>query len=148
MPYNGFKCWSQKEIVKFCLNSIDENSFIRFILEVDLEYLDELHKLNNDFPWGPEKLKFSHNILSKCCSSTANKYCMKIGSVNKLVTNVDNKSRYVLHYRHFQLYLKSEMKLTKVHRIVKLKLSNWLKKRIDFNEDRRKDAVNSFEKDF
>ena len=52
---------------------------------------------------------------------------MKIGSVNKLVTNVDNKSRYVLHYRHFQLYLKSEMKLTKVHRIVKLKLSNWLK---------------------
>ena len=86
--------------------------------------------------------------MSKCCSSTANKYYMKIGSVNKLVTNVDNKSRYVLHYRHFQLYLKSEMKLTKVHRIVKLKLSNWLKKRIDFNENRRKDAVISFEKYF
>ena len=40
------------------------------------------------------------------------------------------------------------MKLVNVHRILKFKQSDWLKKHIDFNADKRNNAVNSFEKDF
>ena len=40
------------------------------------------------------------------------------------------------------------MKLTKVHRIVKFKQSDWLKKYIDFNTHERKIAASSFEEDF
>ena len=38
------------------------------------------------------------------------------------------------------------MKLSRVHRILKLKQSDWLKKFVDFNTDKRKTASNNFEK--
>ena len=73
---------------------------------------------------------------------------MKIGGVNKLVPNLGNNIKYVLHYKNLQLYLSLGMKLSKVHRILKFKQSDWLKKYIDFNTDKRKNAGNSFERYF
>ena len=45
--------------------SISEKSLIGYFLEVELEYLDELHKLHNDYPLAPEKLAVSGDMLLK-----------------------------------------------------------------------------------
>ena len=84
------------------------------------------------------------NIVTK----TADKYDLKVGDVKELIPNLGNKTNYVVHYRNIQLYLSLEMKLTKIHRVLKFKQSNWMKKYIDFNTEKRMNAANDFEKDF
>ena len=54
--------------------SISGKSPIGYILEVDLEYPDELHELHNDFPLAPEKLIVSSDMLSRYCQKIADKY--------------------------------------------------------------------------
>ena len=87
-------------------------------------------------------------MLSKYSSSIANNYGIKVREVNKLIPNLGNKKNYVIHYRNLQLYISLEMKVTKVHNILKFKQSDWLKKFVDFNTEKRKNAINNFEKNF
>ena len=78
--------------------------------------------------------------MSRYCNDIAHQYDIKVGGVNKLVQNLGNKRKFVLHYRSF--HLSFGLKL------IGIKQTDWLKKCIDFNTDKRKNAVNSFEKDF
>ena len=66
-------------------------------------------------------------MLSNYFSDIANKYGIKIGGVNKLVSNLSNKSKYVFHYRTLQMFWSLRMILVKVHRILKFKQPDWLK---------------------
>ena len=92
--------------------------------------------------------KVNSNMLSKYSSNIANEYGIKVGEVNKLIPNLGNKKNYAIHYRNLQLYISLGMKVTKVHKILKIKQSDWLKKFVDFNTEKRKNAINDFEKDF
>ena len=146
LPYGEFE-WL-KNVDKFDVNSINEKGDIGYFLEVDLEYPDKLHELRNDYPLAPEKLAITNDMLSKYCKKIADKYDIKVGDVKKLIRNLRNKTKYVLHYRNLQLYLSLEVKLVKIHRMLKFKQSNSMKKYIDFNTEKRKNAANGFEKIF
>ena len=117
-------------------------------VKVDLKYPDKLHLMHNDYPLAPEKLAIPYDMLSDYCKKIADEYEIKVGDVEKLIPNLGNKTNYVLHYRNLQLYLSLGMKLTKIHRVLKFKQSDWMKKYIDFNTEKRTNAANSFEKDF
>ena len=146
--YGGFEWITEEEINNFDFSSVRKDSPEGYILEVDLEYPSELHDYFDDYPPAPEKLKVTNDILSKYCSDIANKHGIRVGEVNNLIPNLGNKKKYVIHYRNLQLYISLGMKLKKFHRILKFKQSDWMKKYIDFNTEKRKNANNNYEKNF
>ena len=101
LPYGEFE-WL-KNVDELDVMSINEKSDVGYILEVDLKYPDELHKLHNDYPLAPEKLAIPSDMLSKYCKEITDKYKIKVGDVKKLIPNLGNKTKYVLHYRNLQL---------------------------------------------
>ena len=148
LPTGGFRWLTQKQIDKTNLAKYTEDSKKGLILEVDLEYKKELHDLHNDYPIGAEKVKATNDMLSDYCKNIADKFNISTGLVHKLIPTLNNKEKYVLHYRNLQLYLDLGLKLTKVHRVLEFNQSPWLKQYIDFNTEKRKNVKNDFEKDF
>ena len=80
-------------LVKMSLNAISWKKIVlmdtyqKLILNID----DELHELHDENPLAPEKHEISHNMLLNYCSSIGNECFIKMGGVNELVSNLDDK---------------------------------------------------------
>ena len=120
LPTHGFK-WMGKL-------GLDQWKKYPCILEVDLEYPRELWELHSDYPLAPE-----HLVL---------------GEVKKLVPNVYDKTKYVVHHEVLKSYLKHGLKIRKIHRGISFDESPWMKPYIDFNTKLRMQSKNNFESDF
>lgn len=127
LPVSDFK-WFDSFDESLIYSYDEKTSDIGYVLEVDLEYPEELHDLHNDYPLAPEKVQY------KSCS--------------KLCGTLNDKKNYIVHISNLQFYLKHGLKLTKIHRGISFKQSNWLKKWIDINTEYRTKAKNDFEKDY
>ena len=151
LPTGDFK-WIPSEDFEdpedFILENYTNDTRKGVVLEVDLEYPEELHDLHNDYPLAPEKILITDDMLSKYCKDLKDSENISSGRVHKLVPNLRNKEKYVLHYRNLQLYLSLGMKLKKIHRVLEFTQRPWMKRYIDFNTEKRTMAKNSFEKDF
>ena len=120
LPYEKFE-WV-KNVDELDVISINKKSDVGYFLEVHLEYPNELHELHKDYPLAPEKLAaVSNNTLSVYCKKIADEYDIKVGNVKKLIPNLNNKTKHVLHYRNLQLYISLGIKLTKIHRTLQFK---------------------------
>ena len=117
-----------------------------FILEVDLDYPTSLHRQHNDYPLAPEKLAITKDQMSPYQQKLIDDLGVSI-SCEKLVPNLMNRSRYVLHYRNLQLYLSLGMHLTKVHKVLKFDQTAWMAPYIEKNTHLRTTATNDFQKD-
>ena len=112
LPYSGFK-WLTKNDKKN--GKFKGETRKGWILKVDLEYPKELHQSHNDYPLAQEELAVKKEWLSEYKTEFLENKNMI--NVSKLVPNLMDKKKYVVHYHNFQLYRKLGMKLTKVHRI-------------------------------
>ena len=72
---------------------------------------------------------------------------MKIDKCKKLVCNLLNKKKYVVHIKSLKQALNHGLKLKKIYRIIEFNQEAWLKQYIDMNTELRKVAKNDFEKD-
>ena len=130
LPTHGFKWMTCKEKeTLFEQQELHTWNKTPCFLEVDLEYPEKLHDLHNDYPLCPEGVKCKNNV-------------------EKLIPNLRNKKKYVLHYKNLIQCLRFGMKLTRIHRGIKFVESEWLKPYIDKNTKLRTKAKNNFEKDF
>ena len=65
----------------------------------------------------------------------------------KLVCDLTNKQKYMIHYRMLTFYTRMGMKVTKLYTIYRFKQSLWLENYIDHNTQIRTEAITIFEKD-
>ena len=128
LPVNNFK-WVEdtSKINEDFIKNYYENSKKGYILEVDVKYPKKLHDLHSDLPFLPKRIK-----IDKC---------------KKLVCDLDNKKKYVVHIKLLKQALNHGLKLKKVHRIIEFSQKAWLKPYIDMNTELRKLAKDDFEKD-
>ena len=126
----------------------NNDSEIGHILEVDLEYPKELHDLHNEYPYCPEHLKITADMLSDYSKNVASQNSMKCGDSNKLAATLKNKEKYVIHERNLKQAVDAGLVLTKIHRVLEFRQKPWMATYIDFNTEKRKQAKNDFEKDF
>ena len=73
---------------------------------------------------------------------------MNINGVEKLIPNLYDKKRYVIHIRALDQTLKHGLILERIHRAIEFKQSAWVKEYKDFNTKLRTAATNDFQKDF
>ena len=72
---------------------------------------------------------------------------MKIDKCKKLVCNLQNKKKYVVHIKSLKQALNHGLELKKIHRIIELNQKARLKPYIDMNTELIKLAKDDFEKD-
>ena len=120
-PADGFKWIEKDNLSKFdekFIKNYDEDSNKGYILEVDLEYPKNLHKLHSDLPFLPERMK-----INKC---------------SKLTCTMQNKENYVIHIRALKQALNNGLILKKVYKVIKFNQEAWSKPYIDMNTRLRK----------
>ena len=127
LPANGFKWTDNDKINEEFIKSYNENDKKGYIFEVDVKYPKKLHELHSHLPFLPERME-----INKC---------------NRLVCNLYDKKKYVVHTNSLKQGLNHGLKLKKIHRIIEFNQEVWLKPYIDMNTELRKDAKNDFEKD-
>ena len=101
LPISNYVWLTKEQIKNFDLHYSRTNENIGYVLEVDLEYPKELHNKHNDYPLAPEHMLVTNYMLSPFQDC----FLKNKSNVKKLIPNLLNKTKYVVHYKTLQLYL-------------------------------------------
>ena len=65
-----------------------------------------------------------------------------------MTPNLSDKKRYILHNQNLKLYTSLGIEIVKIHHVLQFRKSAWMKPFIEFNSEKRKIALSSFDQDF
>ena len=88
--------------------------------------------------WHQNKTLVKDDWLSDYKLEVKQRYNLPESKVNKLLQTMFDKSKYVLHYKLLQFYVRLGLRIKKVHRILKFTQSKWLEPYIALNSAMRK----------
>ena len=172
LPVSDFAWMLQEDVDTITLAwilSIAPDAKRGYIFEVDIHTPKREHSHLSDYPLAPEKKSIDGSALSpyqreilkeqfrekreKQSPSplTEEELESKVDahkSGDKLILDFEPKTKYAIHYRNLQLYLKLGMKITRIHRVLCFKQKAWLEPYIRLNTEMRQRASNDFEKNF
>ena len=120
LPTQGFKWMTEDEFSNW--------QQILCVSEVDMQYPKKLPDPHNEYPL----------VLPR----------LTVNKVEKIIPNLHSKKNCVVHQENLKLYIKNGLKLTKIHRGIKLNESPWLQKYIQLNTDLRTKGTTDFENNF
>ena len=108
--------------VKFSPNFETVNDLkINFVLEIDLDYPEDLHDMHRDFPLAPRDEKIDRNSFSECQMGQLDQAGISRVTTLKLVQTLIAEKKHTVHYITLKLYLDLGLKVTKVHRVLQFK---------------------------
>ena len=83
LPLDGFK-WVDEtsQLNEDFIKSYTKDSNIGYLIDADVQYLENLHEPHNDLPFSPERIK--------------------IEKVEKLVANLHDEKEYVIYIRNLK----------------------------------------------
>lgn len=131
LPIGGFElnsnAWTEAEIL-----DLSPDGERGYFFETDLEYPQELHDRHSDLPLAPvQQIPPGAAVRD-----------------SKLLLTLDNKSRYIVHYRLLQFYLKQGLKLKKVHKALGFRQEPWIRSYIMGNNECRVKSKTKCDRNF
>ncbi|KAE9522117.1 hypothetical protein AGLY_017505 [Aphis glycines] len=127
LPHKYFEWFNDLTID---ITQIEDDAEYGYILEVDVIYPKQLHDNHNDFPFLPK---------NKCPPNS---------KVKKLLTTLESKFNYVVHYSNLKQAIVNGLKVKKVHRILRFLQSRCMAPYINLCTNMRVKSKNEFERQF
>ena len=143
LPYDEIK-FDISVNLEDILNTPDDSD-IGYLVEFDLIYPNNIKEKTKNFPFAPVNKKICPDVFNDYMKEIRPDTCVQS---SKLICDWSDKKHYLVHYRMLKFYLRHAMIVDKVHNIISFRQSRWLEKYINFNTQKRNQAVNDFEKDF
>ena len=147
LPKGGFH-WKRAMPTEEQIMKIGPNAKKGWILEVDLEYPEDLRDSHKDYPLAPEKRAMELWKISEYQRRLMADMRLEPPNTEKLVLTLEDKEKYVTHYKNLHFYLSQGMRLKKVHRLLEFNQEPWIEPYIRMNTEFRKQAKSDFETDF
>ena len=144
LPVSGFRWENVANMTAETIMGWKDDGPVGRILEVDLDYPEELHDLHRDYPLAPELDTAEFDEYSR----SQRRFIRRGMKIRRLLLTLKPKEKYVLHQANLRLYLRLGLKLRRVHRCLRFEQKAWMAPYIQLNTDLRTKAKSDFESNF